>query len=395
MDTPKTAAIEGELAATRFIPQLESLRGIAALSVLLGHCYRMTGRIGGLPDAVEPLAWVLNIVFDPQPAVILFFVLSGFVLGIQLRREPVATPITYLSFLIRRFFRLVPALWLSILLASIIVAGGIPMPNAGFGPVEVLSLDTVLSALFLQKFSLNAATWSLHVEMTGSILFPFMFWIYSFRKVSIYLFVLTVFVSIGYYPAAPLSTQFLVCFFVGLIVSGLTAPRTPVGRVTLATAFVISVVVFFASPEIATLGARSWSVSYIRYWMWLCAAASVVIVTFCAQADRGLVSRILVSAPLRFFGKISYSLYLMHLPILLTLLYLYRTYALAPFEGLPAVSLVVAAVLLSVAAASFSHFIVERPFVRWGRTFASYVRHLDPRYGAVGISPADGSGHVP
>lgn len=58
------------------IESLDSIRGIAALAVLMGHT------VGSF---AWPLAWskipFINIFFEGYPAVIMFFVLSGFVLS--------------------------------------------------------------------------------------------------------------------------------------------------------------------------------------------------------------------------------------------------------------------------------------------------------------------------
>lgn len=75
------------LAGNRFFPEIEALRGIAAFAVVVEHCF------GYFPDA-KSFPWIqkvaqglIHMVFDGRAAVLLFFIMSGFVLGIQLGKE--------------------------------------------------------------------------------------------------------------------------------------------------------------------------------------------------------------------------------------------------------------------------------------------------------------------
>ena len=71
--------------------------------VLLGHC-RL---VYGLPENARAL---IDVGLNQRAAVLIFFVLSGYVLTfawLRLREEPRAI----FRFYIRRFFRLMPALW--------------------------------------------------------------------------------------------------------------------------------------------------------------------------------------------------------------------------------------------------------------------------------------------
>lgn len=78
------------------IGRLDALRGVASLVVLAGHCS---------PPLLH-WAWWLRPLGDGYGAVLLFFLLSGYVLALQLGspQRP-----GYAGFLIRRFFRIWPA----------------------------------------------------------------------------------------------------------------------------------------------------------------------------------------------------------------------------------------------------------------------------------------------
>jgi peptidoglycan/LPS O-acetylase OafA/YrhL len=81
----------GEFHLKEHSRRLQSLRGIAALCVAVGHGMTVmaAGRIENPEFALRPGNAVLaagELLVQPNTAVILFYVLSGFVLGEALRR---------------------------------------------------------------------------------------------------------------------------------------------------------------------------------------------------------------------------------------------------------------------------------------------------------------------
>jgi peptidoglycan/LPS O-acetylase OafA/YrhL len=104
--------------------RLQSLRSIAALCVAVGHSFTVmsNGRIEDAHFTLRPGNALLaagELLFQPNTAVILFYVLSGFVLGESLRRHTAASERSHLgAFGVRRLWRLLPVMWLSILFAA-------------------------------------------------------------------------------------------------------------------------------------------------------------------------------------------------------------------------------------------------------------------------------------
>src|SRR3984893_13130441 len=94
--------------------RLQSLRGIAALSVAVGHSFTVmsNGRIEDAHFALRPGNALLAAgegLVHPHTAVILFYVLSGLVLGESLRRRNAATALRHLcAFTVRRLWRAPP-----------------------------------------------------------------------------------------------------------------------------------------------------------------------------------------------------------------------------------------------------------------------------------------------
>jgi peptidoglycan/LPS O-acetylase OafA/YrhL len=116
-------AYEGGVSKAR-LDYLDSIRGFAALVVVLGHCWLATAPAslsshGSLSTTVASsvtgvLFYGLAKFFESgRTAVMIFFVLSGFVLTCSL----MARPMPYVSYAVKRVFRIYPA-FLIVILAS-------------------------------------------------------------------------------------------------------------------------------------------------------------------------------------------------------------------------------------------------------------------------------------
>ena len=159
--------------------ELDSLRGVAALTVIFYHFRLMWFGYGPWHNA-----WLT--VFSPvsagHEAVMLFFLLSGFVLSVPYLRGK-GQP--YRVYLLRRVLRIYGpyffALWLAVAGAAI-WHGFLPRgPWSNLTWNEPVRLKEVLQhVLMLGNFNwseYNTAFWSLVIEMRISIIFPVMFWI--------------------------------------------------------------------------------------------------------------------------------------------------------------------------------------------------------------------------
>lgn len=120
----------------RFDAHIESLRGIAALAVVVCHALAaLRVDAPALPLGEQPFAaqivTVISALLNVNAAVMLFFVLSGYVLALSLDMA-VGTAVLP-GYLIRRAFRLLPPTWLSIG-AMALMFWAIEHPSKGAGP---------------------------------------------------------------------------------------------------------------------------------------------------------------------------------------------------------------------------------------------------------------------
>jgi peptidoglycan/LPS O-acetylase OafA/YrhL len=161
------------------VPELDGLRGLAILLVLVFHFIGQEGVLphGSLGDCLQRL------VVMGWTGVDLFFVLSGFLIGgilMDVRRSPSF----FSTFYARRFFRIVPVyyLWIFLYIALVAAAGAsvTRLSNSGIRPP--LDFRIFSHFLFLQNlvpislFGLAGAwfghLWSLAVEEQFYLLAP-------------------------------------------------------------------------------------------------------------------------------------------------------------------------------------------------------------------------------
>jgi peptidoglycan/LPS O-acetylase OafA/YrhL len=97
-----------------------------------------------------------------------------------------------------------------------------------------------------------------------------------------------------------------------------------------------------------------------------CGLVILVIVAPLARGETSLIARILDTAPLRFVGKVSLSLYLWHFPILLLL----GRWGLMAGDTVPAMLRNIALVLLiALIVSALTYYAVEEPTMNWAKRY--------------------------
>lgn len=164
------------------IDSLDSLRGLAALIVLLHHCYYMLDSSKAGELSIVRLS-PLRLFVAGHAAVIVFFLLSGFVLALPYRSEQPHM----LGFIIRRTCRIylpfASAVLLSIAIV-ILIPGVYPIQGATklleLPQPDQLNLPLIAGHLLLlgkfRDISLDPPIWSLVHELRISLIFPLLLW---------------------------------------------------------------------------------------------------------------------------------------------------------------------------------------------------------------------------
>jgi peptidoglycan/LPS O-acetylase OafA/YrhL len=95
--------------------------------------------------------------------------------------------------------------------------------------------------------------------------------------------------------------------------------------------------------------------------------AGSILIIIITLSSKGF-QRFLLVKPLRFLGKISYSLYLFHLPILFSLIYLF-------YDSIPYWIIVVITFPLTLLLSNVSWNYIEKPSINYGKTLISKLKN--------------------
>jgi peptidoglycan/LPS O-acetylase OafA/YrhL len=345
---------------------LDGLRGLAALYVLVYHLAKMPPLATGLPAPADAFILFGN------SGVILFFVISAFCLCLTMPERDV-TGGTVANFYLKRFFRIAPLFYAVVavtLLRNFLVRDIVPPAE------DVLANLTFTFNLFPGKQdSLVFAGWTIGVEMLFYLVFPVLYVLLRGIAAKILAFGIAglafpaLLVALGS-TALPAALQdryalltlvhYLPVFLLGMIAFDLfnrlhargASWRTGVACLAAgALLFAGHLGGILVDPDFAP-----------AFWQGTSYTLLLLGLAFCPI-------RILVNPATRFLGLISYSVYLLHGPVILLInrpVYP-RIYALdlptgAKFGLCFAITL---AVTLSVS--WLSHRMIERPGITFGR----------------------------
>src|SRR6476646_35166 len=318
---------------------LDGIRGLAALYVVVHHCWLIT--FHGYPANTGP-AWLGWLVYG-HLAVVVFIVLTGFSLAIAPARRGWQLGGT-LRFAQRRAWRILPPYWAA-LIFSLIIAWTVT-PQLHSGPPTGRSV--LVYGLLLQDVTTapipNGAFWSIAVEAELYLIFPLLVLMRRRLSTATVLAAVTVpvvamgLLSPGMATADKLTgvtPQFAPLFAVGVLAAGIVAARDRIRRMP---------------------------------WPWLAAlaAAPVIVLLLAGVATNqpGALVRLLTTRPLRRLGSYSYSLYLLHVPIVLGISRTIAAHYAAP--GLPAFWVTLGlGVPISLLTARWFAAIFEIPFQRY------------------------------
>jgi peptidoglycan/LPS O-acetylase OafA/YrhL len=305
--------------------ELDALRGVAALTVIFHHFRWMwfeNARPGWGMTLITPLT-------AGHQAVMLFFLLSGFVLAVpMLRGKGQAYPV----YLTRRVLRIYGPYFFALLLAvagAAVWHGHLPEGswanmswNEPVRPKLVLAHVLMIGNYNVAEF--DNAFWSLVVEMRVSIIFPLMFFVVNRIKT----WVALAGVLLGTVAAAliadrpnvfsltPWTLGYAMVFVCGILlaknverVSAWYRGLRPLTRVAFA---ILSFVLYSWGMSFAEVEHRSFGQDQIL--VTLGAAGYMILALNAGWAKRALRTRVA-----QFLGRISYSLYLVHCTVLLAL----------------------------------------------------------------------------
>lgn len=321
------------------IPELDGVRGVAVLLVMAFHFLWFPLGFGLWSAQGEGFAGrcLRLLVLSGWAGVDLFFVLSGFLItGILWDAKD--SPTYFRKFYLRRVLRIFPAYYLVFGLGSWVLPLLAPRMLRGTDPAYPAWLLTYTSNVLLANHGWKSIPlpfqhfWSLAIEEQFYLLWPFLLSLFSRRQaliacVAVLLVcpVLRLMLVLGGNPLPAYVMTY--CRLDSLAAGGLLALliRGSEGAAVLewrgfrwvaAAAGAVLLVLFIVrsglrltDPVVATLG-----------FSMLAALFASVVGACVSPAHAGFTSRLFSSAVLRWFGKYSYALYLVHQPVCLFLI---------------------------------------------------------------------------
>jgi peptidoglycan/LPS O-acetylase OafA/YrhL len=308
------------------IEYLDSLRGLAALFVLVGHTM-------GAFDWPAHYVFIAHLPFvsilsSGVEAVAIFFILSGYVLSKPyVETGPAPTRKIFLpTFYLRRLIRIWPP-WFFAFIASILARKFLffhppsqpAVSNwlAGFWQAKLTVPDFFRQCIFCLHDParlLLMQDWSLGVELKGSALIP-LFLICARRKYIASLIPLTIlfliFVGTGHY---------YVTFIIGVLMaqydSFLIERLMRLGRAVRVALFVSGLLLYQGYDFfLKVFPGAHWAVKY----GWVVSAAGCAVILVSVLGSQTL-QRVLNLKAMIFLGRISYSIYLLQFIVILCLL---------------------------------------------------------------------------
>lgn len=301
-------------------PYLDGVRGLAALWVVLYHAYLFTGMSNEMKDTYPVIAAVMGWGFLGVPV---FIVLSGYVLMLPVLTTPdLRMPRGTWTFFKRRARRILPPYYAALAISLALIAF-IPLLQQPAGTqwdtkVPVTAADVISHALMLHDASgswigkINGPLWSVAVEWHIYFLMPFLL-LPLWRRLKP-VWIVAALIVVTSIPMVIGTGVFIHPWLIALFAAGMWAAQITLAART--SAWPARLFVVFAVVTLA-LAATDQPHGVIELSAGLAIAAGLVLVgTRYVAGTPPRAVRFLESRPMKKLGLFSYSIYLLHSPLL-------------------------------------------------------------------------------
>ena len=360
----------------KYVADLQSLRGFAALVVLLRHCTNYY---------IYPHKVWTERLLNAHAAVVLFFVLSGYVLSLSLNKERISGK-SALRFYVRRIFRIYPALFAVCafaFVALLFVHGRQSPPTVAPGWLDEIrdrdiSVAKTIAAFFGVGTSLPVPLWTLFVELVGSLLMPGIVFVFARGRRAAFLltgFLLAFSLIYGQHTRLWVG-EYLVDFALGASITmiapvflwlGATPSRA---RISALTSCAVLAFGRLLGPWDFTNHYHAPIPSTIEAFSAMCLIGTIVLGTTHFPILRHRLSI--------FLGDISYSLYLLHASVLVFVAGFGQEVFKIPLfttnATLATLSLAFFTLLITIPLATLSYRYIELPGIELGKRVLNWQR---------------------
>jgi len=343
---------------------IDALRGVAALLVIARHCSDLMCSIPAARHTGAVLCRISEDVDLGRVGVVAFFAISGFVIYPTIRGTPWQGT---RSFLIRRFFRIYPAYWLSMVLGYFVLWLAL---DRSLGVGQMVANASMLPSLFGAPYIMGQY-WTLEVEIVFYVLIVALFLSRMIRSplvlvamivacIALQVLVTLRWISADGDPQWRIIGVNLATMFWGALLRqwhDAPSPRVALGPLTLRlVTLVASTTTLFVASLISAM-VRHLNPETLPSLMAHLVGLGMFLLTVL------FVRR--VPRPMAWLGTISYSIYLLH-PVVM-----YPLWSAANGGGglarLGIAPLMALTMTCAIAAAALSYYAVEKPAIALGR----------------------------
>jgi peptidoglycan/LPS O-acetylase OafA/YrhL len=301
----------------RRLTGLDGMRGLAALFVVFHHSY--LAAYPGYPAITGP--WWASWFIYGHFAVVVFIVLSGFSLSVGAARSGWRLG-GKAKFAKRRAWRILPPYWAALVFSLAIAWAVVPQSGEGSPTAKSVVINGLLVQDVFGAPSPNGAFWSIAVEAQLYVVFPLMLLLLRRGSAAVMLSVVGCVVAlIGILaPSMPaveklmrLTPQFAVLFGLGVVAAGILVSSPSAQRLPWHWFAAFAAIAVFALIEFR---GSIWTVAHFFWVDMLVGIPVALLLAAVATGHPVWLLKVLDLPPIRRLGSFSYSLYLIHAPIL-------------------------------------------------------------------------------
>ncbi|MED3470161.1 acyltransferase [Bacillus thuringiensis] len=365
--------LQGEHFMSNRIKELDSIRGLAALTVVFGHFCLM---LPSFPNSIKfsPLRFL----WAGGEAVIVFYVLSGFVLSMALYHSKT----NYWGYLIKRFVRIyIPYyFWIIVTFVLFILFSSYEVVElrdwfydrwqGSITKLDILNHFVLLNNFFTENY--NPVIWSLAQEIRISIVFPLLFLLFyklnwkktillalSFSLISVVLNMLHIGKAEGFYNGYADTLHFISMFIVGMLLFKYQEKLSYSYRnmKKFKKGFLIALGVILYLYSILIYGfSRNDTTFLLKDWGVVMGVSIFIIMAMSNLKVKAFLNK----SVFVYLGEISYSIYLCHFPIMMVLFKLLYT-------KIPIFFLLTLCIAMTLLFSIVSYHLIEKKCINWAK----------------------------
>jgi peptidoglycan/LPS O-acetylase OafA/YrhL len=336
-----------------YVKSFDGLRGIAALSVILSHCSKCGYHL-----------FDINLLKSGKFGIYLFFVLSAYLLDRQICSALLADKADagfWKSYFRKRFLRIYPMYLVALLL---------------YGALTFIGFDTLINEiqdipLHLLLVKGESVFWSIPVELKYYAISPLILIIcrkylkWNFTLISIFISVLIIItMSCHYFFTLPVVSTlgYLPVFLVGTLLAVFELLKKDIFenkswvRLMDIGALVGLLIMLLTIPSVFNfLTGGAYDINFRRPLFSVPYSLLWAVILMSSKYGRGVAKWFFELKFFRFFGVISYSVYLLHVPVLMFL---------TSNESIPLGAKVYVFLIAISIIGSITYLCIERPFLK-------------------------------